>query len=396
MLGYRLCPQDGYPFLIDFEIDYAVSAAGLKATLTATNMGVDAAPYGFAAHPYLRVGDHDLDVCSLQLDAGTVLLVDEQLKPREALGVDGTGYDFRKGALLVGHDIDNAFTDIDVDPDGLSWATLWGPGGAEATSMWWDAVERAVVPGLHRRRLRGGVAASRTGHGADDLPAQRLPDRPGRDPDRGWRRVGRALGHPARAAAGADLLRLSLVRGFGRYEFQLMLLRRMADFHPELVDRALAELGANRSEQRAAHRRWQELMRSKQYPSDIRRFEIALGGADDVRTVPFGDVVCHAHRWQLPRLWPDLVWEVVTDGAGTPINEWLVRAGDGQVPLDVMAIQPWSCVVGDVMAAHPDARFADLRVASRWGLLIDRGGDRMATFVWGLFQQIVPFDVAGS
>ncbi len=139
VLGYRLCPQDGYPFLIDFEIDYTVSAAGLKATLTATNMGVDAAPYGFAAHPYLRVGDHDLDVCSLQLNAGTVLLVDEQLKPREALGVDGTGYDFRKGALLVGHDIDNAFTDIDVDPDGLSWATLWGPGGAEATSMWWDA-----------------------------------------------------------------------------------------------------------------------------------------------------------------------------------------------------------------------------------------------------------------
>ena len=25
VLGYRLCPQDGYPFLVDFEIDYAVS-----------------------------------------------------------------------------------------------------------------------------------------------------------------------------------------------------------------------------------------------------------------------------------------------------------------------------------------------------------------------------------
>jgi aldose 1-epimerase len=26
-----------------------------------------------------------------------------------------------------------------VDAEGLSWATLWGPGGTDATSMWWDA-----------------------------------------------------------------------------------------------------------------------------------------------------------------------------------------------------------------------------------------------------------------
>lgn len=185
------------------------------------------------------------------------------------------------------------------------------------------------------------------------------------------------------------------MRGFARFEFQLMLLRRMADFHPDLVDRALDELGSSRSEQRAAHRRWQELMRAKRYPSDIRRFEIALGSADDVRSVEFGDIVVHAHRWQLPRLWPDLVWEVVTDGAGTPINEWLVRAeGAAPVPLDVTAIEPWSCVVGEVMAAHPDARYADLQVTSRWGLLIDRDGERLATFVWGLFQEIAPWDVA--
>src|SRR4051794_7842195 len=173
-----------------------------------------------------------------------------------------------------------------------------------------------------------------------------------------------------------------------------MLLRRMADFHPELVDQALEQLGSNRAAQRAAHRRWQELMHSQRYPTDIRRFEIALGGADDVHTVTFGDVVCHAHRWQLPVLWPDLQWEVLTDGAGTPIHEWLVRAaGEAHVPADVMMIEPWSCVVGDVIAAHPDARFADLRVASRWGLLIDRDGDRMATFVWGLFQQIRPWNL---
>jgi hypothetical protein len=38
------------------------------------------------------------------------------------------------------------------------------------------------------------------------------------------------------------------VRGFGRYEFELMLLRRMADFQPGLVTSALEQLGAGRAD----------------------------------------------------------------------------------------------------------------------------------------------------
>jgi galactose mutarotase-like enzyme len=139
VLGYRVCPQDGYPFLMDFEIEYAVGAAGLAVTLTATNKGVTAAPYGFATHPYLRVGDHHIDDCSLQLSAKTVLLADELLRPTERIAVTGTPYDFNGSPSLAGRDLDNAFTGIDVDSDGLSWTTLWGPGGVDATSMWWVA-----------------------------------------------------------------------------------------------------------------------------------------------------------------------------------------------------------------------------------------------------------------
>ena len=74
----------------------------------------------------------------------------------------GTDYDFtRRTRSLAGRDIDNAFTDIDVDGDGLSWATLWGPGGADATSMWWDASTCSLVPGVYGRRVPAGVAASR-------------------------------------------------------------------------------------------------------------------------------------------------------------------------------------------------------------------------------------------
>jgi hypothetical protein len=176
------------------------------------------------------------------------------------------------------------------------------------------------------------------------------------------------------------------MRGFGRREFELMLLRRMQDFHPNLVAAALDRLDAGRADLRAAHRRWQELMHSTRYPGDVRRFSLALGAPDSERTIAFGEVDLLASRWSLPVLWPDLAWEVVTDLDGTVLHEWLVRvSGTPSVPLaDLAAIPPWSCVVGDLTAAHPAAEQVDLHLNSRWGLVV---GDLLATFVWGLFQR---------
>ena len=93
--------------------------------------------------------------------------------------------------------------------------------------------------------------------------------------------------------------------GFGRHEFQLMLLRRMQDFHPALVTEALGEIGATRADLLAAHRRWQELLRSPRFAHDVRRFQIALGTSDSERSLPFGEAVLTAHRWALPRLWSE-------------------------------------------------------------------------------------------
>ena len=138
-LGYRLCPQDGYPFLVDLEIVYAIGAAGLDVTLIATNKGTAAAPYGFATHPYLRVGDHHIDDCLLQVSAKNVLLTDAQLMPTELIGVSGTQYDFTVAAPLLDRDLDNAFHGVEVGEDGRCWSTLWGPTGKDATSMWWVA-----------------------------------------------------------------------------------------------------------------------------------------------------------------------------------------------------------------------------------------------------------------
>src|SRR4051794_39135192 len=62
-----------------------------------------------------------------------------------------------------------------------------------------------LVPGVHGRRVPAGVASARHRDGADDLSAQRLPDRRGRHSDRARCRGHRHLGHPARAPARALL-----------------------------------------------------------------------------------------------------------------------------------------------------------------------------------------------
>jgi hypothetical protein len=180
------------------------------------------------------------------------------------------------------------------------------------------------------------------------------------------------------------------MHGFARYEFQLMLLRRMQDFHPELVEQALQSLDATRADLMAAHRRWSTLQWSQRFPHDVRQFSAALGPCDSERSLSYGEAVLVARRWALPRLWPDLAWEVLTDPEGMVLHQWLVRVSGEPGPLDdLSALVPWTCVVGDVMAAHPEATQVDLRVPSRWGVVV---GDRLLTFVWGLYQATAPVD----
>jgi hypothetical protein len=86
------------------------------------------------------------------------------------------------------------------------------------------------------------------------------------------------------------------VRGFARREFQLMLLRRMADFQPELVARAVAKAGATRAEYLAAHNRRVSLLRSLSAPQGLALYEAVLGPPDAEREEAVGDVTLTALR----------------------------------------------------------------------------------------------------
>jgi len=70
VMGARLFPLQGYPFLLEVSVEYALGPGGLTVTTTATNPGEHALPYGCGQHSYLSPGGEGLiDDCTLRLGA---------------------------------------------------------------------------------------------------------------------------------------------------------------------------------------------------------------------------------------------------------------------------------------------------------------------------------------
>jgi aldose 1-epimerase len=100
-MGTWLFPMDGYPFLLDVEVEYALGEDGLTVTTTAINRGPCACPYGAGQHPYLSPGAGRIDDCTLQLEAATRIVTDEERQlPIGTDAVEGSAYDFRQARSL--------------------------------------------------------------------------------------------------------------------------------------------------------------------------------------------------------------------------------------------------------------------------------------------------------
>ncbi|WP_425470946.1 hypothetical protein [Streptomyces armeniacus] len=183
---------------------------------------------------------------------------------------------------------------------------------------------------------------------------------------------------------------------FGPRQFQLVLLRRMADFQQGLVEDALRELDSGRAEMREANRRWQAMLRSPRGRGAAARYRSVLGPPEDTARRRTGDLDCDAQTWRLP-LWPDLRFEVLSVRGGGPVwNEWLVRAPDAPAPplRTVDDLTPWSCTVDEAARAFAPARPLEGSAPTRWGLTFsapDAAGQRqrvVAEFSWGLLQRL--------
>ncbi|MGG2463200.1 hypothetical protein ACO0M4_25900 [Streptomyces sp. RGM 3693] len=182
----------------------------------------------------------------------------------------------------------------------------------------------------------------------------------------------------------------------GPLTFQLVLLRRMADHQPDLVEDALRQLRVTRAQMREANRRWQARMHAPQARAGAQPYRALLGTPETVTTRRIGDLTCEALTWPVP-LWPELRFEVLAAPGGGVWNAWLVRAPNAPAPdLRTTAdLVPWSCTVDEVARAFAPARPMEGSAPTRWRLACTATGpdgarqDVVAEFTWGLYQRRV-------
>jgi hypothetical protein len=180
-----------------------------------------------------------------------------------------------------------------------------------------------------------------------------------------------------------------------RSEFQLVLLRRMADYQPALVERSRLGLGFSVTDAREANAWWQRYVRSRSAPRGVERYRAVLGPPEATLDQRTGDLVCQLYHWTLP-LWPELRFEVVAGPGGQAWQEWLVREPGTEPPAAEadQALEPWKYVVGDLERMYTRVRHlpedAPTRWASEYGYDDGHGtvARRRARFVYGLLQEV--------
>lgn len=181
----------------------------------------------------------------------------------------------------------------------------------------------------------------------------------------------------------------------GPVAFQLVLLRRMADHHPGLVEDALRTLRVSRADMRAANRRWQARMHVPRARGGVQPYRALLGTPESVTARRIGDLTCEALAWPVP-LWPDLRFEVLTGTRGAVWNAWLIRAPGATAP-DLRTtedLRPWSCTVDEVARAFAPARPMEGSAPTRWRLSCTAPGpdgtprEIVPEFTWGLYQRL--------
>ncbi|MCY0925748.1 hypothetical protein OTB20_05925 [Streptomyces sp. H27-H1] len=173
--------------------------------------------------------------------------------------------------------------------------------------------------------------------------------------------------------------------------FQLVLLRRMADFQPGLAEEARRQLGATLAEQREANKRWQAMVRSPaRSRGALARYRSVLGPPEAVSSRAIGDLSCEALLWPVP-LWPGLRFEVLAAPDGSVWNEWLVRAPGAPGPLleSPQDLRPWSATVDEVARAFAPVRPMEGTAPTRWRLAFTASGRAcVAEFTYGLLQEV--------
>lgn len=162
ILRHSLVPQPGYPFPLDLVARYALDDDGLHWSLTATNTGTSAAPYGCGIHPYLVPGPGPVDDWTLSVPATDYLdVTDERYLPTVMVDGAGTAYDFRNPRLVGSTVLNVGYTNIIANSGGgLAQVDVRDDSGQGIAIRWDPSVSPWVLVYTYDRP---GSAEHRTG-----------------------------------------------------------------------------------------------------------------------------------------------------------------------------------------------------------------------------------------
>jgi aldose 1-epimerase len=114
-LEHRLHPQPGWPWTLDFTVEYQLTAQGLVVRTFVENPGDSPCPLGVGWHPYIS---GPVEEMVLILPAKAAYVSDERGLPIRTFDVEGTKMDFRAGRDVVESHLDTAFTGLQSESDG--------------------------------------------------------------------------------------------------------------------------------------------------------------------------------------------------------------------------------------------------------------------------------------
>lgn len=136
-LGAAVVPQHGWPFRLWTTVTYQLTGNGIRVTHEVTNQGTERAPVAVGAHPFIRVGDHDVETLTLTARTVEHVIVDDRLNPVGFESAsDGGHWDLSEGRVISTLELDDAWK-VGRDDDGMIRTVLSAPDGTE-TEVWQD------------------------------------------------------------------------------------------------------------------------------------------------------------------------------------------------------------------------------------------------------------------
>lgn len=136
--GEEKYAKQGYPFSLIYTIEYLLNKKGLTVATRVKNSGRTVAPFSIGYHPYLRI-TAKVDQIAWQVPAKKLVEYGPDLMPTgKLLDVSKTKYDFRITKKIDNLVVDNCFTDLIRDKNGIFTSTLSDAEEKGKIQIWQD------------------------------------------------------------------------------------------------------------------------------------------------------------------------------------------------------------------------------------------------------------------